>query len=110
MTEPKDLVIQSTWNVPNGTVMAQKPAYLVKFLQEGKKVCKLFLAVEQPNFQTSFVQVKGFFYTGDEASVYKTYNEIVVSEDKANYVEMWLPWHVLESVRSLVFKGDKTKK
>lgn len=110
MTEPKDLVIQSTWNVPTVSTMSQKPSYLVKFLSEGKKAPKLFFAVEQPKFELSYVQVKGFFYTGAEESVYSQYNEIVTGADRSTFVEMWLPWHVLDSVRSLVFKGDKTKK
>ncbi len=110
MTDQKDLVIQSTWNVPNGTAISQKPSYLVKFLAEGKKPQKLFFAVDLPKFEASYIQVKGFFYTGDEEAVYSQYGEIVASADRSTFVEMWIPWHVLDSVRSLVFKGDKNKK
>ena len=106
----KDLVIQSTTAVPFGSMISQKPSYLVKFLPEGKKAAKLFFTIEQPKFEISFIQVKGFFFEGDEDTIYKTYNEIVASSDKSTYVEMWFPWHILHSVRSLVFKGDKSKK
>ena len=108
----KDYVIQSTINIPFGAVIAQKPSYLVKLAPEGKKsaTAKLFFAIEQPKFETSYIQVKGFFYEGEEESVYKQYNEIVSQSDRATYVEMWFPWHSIVFVRSLVFKADKAKK
>lgn len=106
----KDLVIQHTLNVPAGAIISQKPCYLLKLVPEGKKTAKLFFSVEQPKFETSFVQVKGFFYEGEEETVYRQYNEINASSDKGTHVEMWFPWHAIQSIRSLVFKGDKSKK
>lgn len=106
----KDIVLQSTANVPFGTVISQKPSYLVKFLPENKKdKGKLFIAIEQPKMENSYIHIKGFFYEGDEEAIYKAYNEIVTQSDKATYVEMWFPWHTLHFVRSLVFKGNKAK-
>lgn len=106
----RDVVITSTGVVPNNNLIAQKPSYLIKVLSDNKKTKKLFVTVEQPKIETSHVQSKGFYYDGSEEELYLRYNDIVNECDKALYVEVWIPWHSIEIIRSLVFRGNRIKK
>lgn len=106
----RDVIISSTGLVPNGSVISQKPSYLIKIFSENKKSKKLFVTIDQPKIETSYVQCKGFYYDGDEDALYANYIDIVSSQNKALNVEVWIPWHSIELIRSLVFKGDKNRK
>lgn len=106
MSEVKDLVIASTFNVPTGAAQQIKPCYLVKFVASAKKT-QLFIVIGEPKFETAFVQGKGFFVDSglDEEDVVTSYQKLVTGVDKSTMVEMWLPWHNIVFVRSLVYKG-----
>lgn len=103
MSEPKDLVIASTLNVPTGAAQQTKPCYLVKVLN-GKKT-QLFIVIGEPKFEPAFVQGKGFFTEEAEEEVIASYQKMVAGVEKSSMVEMWFPWHVVSFVRSLVYKG-----
>lgn len=106
----KDLIIASTSIIPNGSVIIQKPSYLIKIFSDNKKSKKMFVAIEQPKIETSYVQCKGFYYDGDEDSLYSKYNDIIANHSKSLQLEVWFPWHSIELIRSLVFRADKNKK
>lgn len=106
----RDVVINSTGLVPNGSLISQKPSYLIKIYSDNKKSRKLFVTIDQPKIESSYVQCKGFYYNGDEEVLYSTYAEIVSSQNKALNIEVWIPWHSIEIIRSLVFRGDKNRK
>ncbi len=108
MTDGKDIHIASNLNIPVA-MTASKPCYLVKFLPEGKAKGKLFVAIELPKFETTFIQAKGFFFEGEEADIVTNYAARIAEVDKSALVEMWFPWHSLASVKSLIFKGNKAK-
>jgi len=106
----RDVIITSTGIVPNNNAIAQKPSYLIKILSDNKKTKKLFVTIEQPKIETSHVQSKGFYYDGNEEELYARYFDIVNECDKSLHVEVWIPWHSIEIIRSLVFRGNRIKK
>lgn len=106
----KDVVLQSSNILIQQNNNQIKPAYIIKLAGVGKEKSKLFIAVEPPKFEISFIQTKGFFYTGDENVVYSGYIELLNNTEKSLYVEMWFPWHTIFYIRSLFFKGDKKGK
>lgn len=107
----KDIVVASTLNIPVGGTISSKPAYLVSLEPEGKsKNGKLFLAIEMPNVQSSYIHAKGFFLDPEQyeyEGVLTGYKTIIAGTASESYVEMWFPWHKVSSMRSLVFKKDK---
>lgn len=107
----KDIVIASTLNIPVGGMIASKPAYLVSIEPEGKnKNAELFLSVEMPDVQSSFIRAKGFFLDAKEyetSAIVAGYKTIIASQAAESFVEVWLPWHRISCMRSLVFKKDK---
>lgn len=106
----RDVIIASTGIVPSSNMVPPKPSYLIKVVSDNKKSKKLFVTIEQPKIETSYVQSKGFYYDGDEETLIAKYLDIVSSHNKALYVEVWIPWHSIEIIRSLVFRGDRVKK
>jgi len=108
MTDGKDIHISSTLNIPSA-MTPSKPSYLVKLLPELKGKPRLFVAIELPKFDTSYIQVKGFFYEGEESDIVTNYAVRIAEADKSNFVEMWFPWHGIINVKSLIFKGNKAK-
>lgn len=106
----KDFVISATVSLPVGPPTKVIPSYLIKFLPEGKKgIVKLFLAVEQPAFNPDFIHTKGFFTDSSEDDIVTGYREMVASATASQIMEMWIPWHSIQSVRSLVFKTASKK-
>ncbi len=110
MSDPsKDIHIASNLNIPVAMVPT-KPCYLVKMLPEGKTAkSKLFVAVELPKFDTAFIQVKGFFFDGEESDIVTNYTVRIAEADKNTFVEMWFPVHSIANIRSLIFKVNKAK-
>ncbi len=106
----KDIIVASTLNIPVGGVISSKPAYLITFEPEGKKASELFLTIEMPNVQSSFIHAKGFFLDAKEYeinAIVAGYKTIIASQAAESFLEIWLPWHRVSNMRSLVFKKDK---
>ncbi len=98
--------------IPVGPPAKMTPFYLVKILPElgsKSKEYKMFLAVEQPGFNSDFIHTKGFFSTYSEDDIVVGYREMVAAATAAQIIELWLPWHQIQSVRSLVFKTASKK-
>lgn len=105
MSDDRDIVISSTVNIPSGPPNKMIPSYLVKFLPDlGSKKYKMFVAVEQPQFNADFIHTKGFFTESSEDDIVSGYREMVAAATAAQILELWVPWHTVHSVRSLVFK------
>lgn len=112
MSNDKDIMVGSTINIPTGPPVKVAPSYLVKISgTEGakNKTAKLFLAIEQPQFNTDFIHTKGFFTDATEDDIVTGYREMVAAATQAQIIEMWIPWHTIQFVRSLVFKTANKK-
>lgn len=111
MSNDKDIVIGSTMNLPSGPPTKMIPSYLVKLMPEDNKSKsgKLFLAIEQPQFNSDFIHTKGFFIEASEDDIVAGYREMVAAALQSQIVEMWLPWHSIRNVKSLVFKASNKK-
>lgn len=98
--------------IPSGAPTKSVPSYLVKLMPElgGKsKTYRMFIAVEQPQFLTDFIHVKGLFSEREENDIVDGYRDMIASATSAQILEMWIPWHSIHSVRSLVFKTASKK-
>lgn len=88
------------------------PCYLIKLLPEPgskSKACRLFIAIEQPQFNSDFIHTKGFYSDATEADIVGRYREIVSQAPSTDILEEWMPWHTIFNVRSLVFKTQIKK-
>lgn len=110
MSGDKDYAIAATARVVSGSPILTKPVYLLTFENSGKSKVRSFIAVEKPDFQDAFVQVKGIFTEAGEEEVINSFSEILTTAGKESILEMYFPWHRISSIRSLVFKANKDKK
>ena len=107
----RDVVIGSMATVPQGPGAKTLPAYLVKILPESNaknSTSRFFIAVEKHEFP-GHIHVKGFYSEQKEADIAILYRELVSQADSASILELWLPWHSIHSIRSLVFKTSSRK-
>ena len=104
----KDFVVSVT-GIPNVGYVSKKPCYLISLEDvKGKsKVVNYFISIDKPDFQTNFVQAKGFYSDLEEDEILKKFGEIVVNTPKENIVDMMFPSHRIYSIRSLVFNANK---
>jgi hypothetical protein len=105
----KDYAIAATARVVSGSPILTKPVYLL-VLDGAKSKSRNFIAVEKPDFQEAFVQVKGIFTEASDEEVINSFSEILTTAGKESILEMYFPWHRISSIRSLVFKANKDKK
>lgn len=106
----KDYAIAATARVVAGSPILNKPVYLLTFENPGKSKAKFFIAIEKPEFQDAFVQVKGVFSEASEDEIINSFADILTQAGKESILEMYFPWHKISSIRSLVFKANKDKK
>lgn len=109
MSSDKDILVGSPLAIPMGPPVKSIPSYLVKLLPDitagtKTKSYRMFLAVEQPQFNADFIHTKGLFSEASEDDIITGYKEMVAAATAAQIIEMWIPWHTIHSVRSLVFK------
>ena len=106
----KDVVIQSSLRVPDGSIAPIKPCYLVA-LSPTKTVKKMFIALDLPAMETSHIKCKGIFVDATEEVVIENYIELIktLTTDKKNIVEIYFPWIKVEYIRSLVYNANKSK-
>lgn len=110
MSGDKDYAIAATARVVSGSPILTKPVYLITFENVGKSKAKFFIAIEKPDFQEAFVQVKGIFSEAAEEEIINSFAEILTTAGKESILEMYFPWQRISSIRSLVFKANKDKK
>jgi hypothetical protein len=98
--------------IPNGPPAKIIPFSLVKLLPElgsKKKTYTLFVATEAIKFESNFVQIKGFFSEATEADILVGYRDMSAAMTVTDIVEMWVPWHSIYCIRSLVFRTSSKK-
>lgn len=110
----KDLSVGAvgSLSIPTGPPNKMVPSYLVKLVPDlgaKQKSYRMFIAIEQPQFNADFIHAKGFFSESSEDDIVVGYKDMVASVTSNQIVEIWLPWHTIHSVRSLVFKTASKK-
>lgn len=114
----KDFVVEALTRVPDGSVINAKPCYLITLTEMEVKKTKgkaakagvleqrHFVAIELPNMQpAAYVQTKGFYDTSGEENIIANFRSLVSSVDREQIMELYIPWHSIVSIRSLVFKA-----
>lgn len=105
----QDIAITGAFKVPDGSPVSTKPCYLVVLSEKtgiGKnQQFKKFIALELPDMQASFIKIKGFFCDANEETIVVDFRKIIQALDKDTMQELYLPWHAVSYVRSLVFKA-----
>ena len=104
-----DIAVSVSNRVPVGSPISNKPSYLVALEENSGKsrLIKYFITLDRPEQLDGFIQVKGVFADPSlqEAEIIKTFSDILTSAKKELILELWLPWHKICSIRSLVFKA-----
>lgn len=105
----KDFLIEPQMRVPDGSVISAKPCYLVTMTEKsgvGKNIQqRRFVAIDLPIMVPSHIQTKGFYTDVIEDEIILNFKTIVQGMQKENIIELYLPWHSIISIRSLVFKA-----
>ena len=111
-----DITLERTLRVPDGSPINMKPCYLISINTKhstGKAgAVKFFIALELPDLViSSYMKVKGFFVEGEENAIISGYVDIVrtLAADKKNIIEMYMPWHTVNYMRSLVYNANKSR-
>lgn len=122
MPSDKDFVVEVLNRVPDGSVINVKPCYLITLTEKEVKDTKVqskgskakasvpgprnFVAIELPNMQNSVcVHTKGFYDTSGEENIIANFRSLVSTIDREQILELYIPWHSIVSIRSLVFKA-----
>jgi hypothetical protein len=107
----KDFTVSTVSGFPSVASVNKKPAYLITLLQDGasnkKNSFQKFIAIDKPDSQNGFIMAKGVFSDLSEEEIIKTFSEVLTSSPKELILDMWLPWHRVVSIRSLVFNANK---
>jgi len=105
-----DMVIQSTFKVPEGSPISTKPAHLI-ILKEKIGVAKnshnqCFISIELPAMANpACVQARGFLSDATEDDIVVGYKAMLDSIDKSKIRECYIPWHDIKRIDSLVYKA-----
>jgi hypothetical protein len=103
-----DIAINVTAGPPLGNNIAKiKPCYLITLEDANGKTKNLtrLISIDKPEFLPGFVQVKGLFCDQDEDTIINSFSDILTNAKKELILELYLPWHRIHSVRSLIFKA-----
>ena len=97
----KDVVVQTAYRVPDGSVSLVRPCHLVVL----KDPRKLFIALERPTLEGAYIQTKGVYVGGTEDDVILNWQKRVkeLTENKANIVELYISWLRVEYIRNLAY-------
>jgi hypothetical protein len=98
----QDTIIQQVSIPSDNITIRRQPTYLVSFTDSTKKN-SYFVATKYEE-GTSCAKLTGFSIDLDETKIVAGYDDIIKGTDKENFVEMFVPWHRIKSVRSLVFR------
>lgn len=101
-----DIVIGTT-SIPYINNVKSKPAYLIVISEPyGKtKIIKKFITLDKPEFLNGFVQAKGVFSELEDDEIFNNYSSLLTNAPKDLILEMMIPWHKIDFIRSLVFKA-----
>lgn len=105
----KDFAIEPQMRVPDGSVISAKPCYLVtlteKVVKGKSEQQRRFISLDKPDMQPAFIHTKGFYTDAKEDEVVQNFRSLVQDTNKDQVLELYLPWHSIVSIRSLVFKA-----
>jgi hypothetical protein len=101
----KDFMIESQIRVPDGSAISEKPKYLVFFTANDKVKDKRFIATELPDMQASNAKLRGIYVTGSEEELFQNFRTLLQDASKEQYQEVYVPWHAISKIRSLMFKA-----
>jgi hypothetical protein len=93
--------------VAMGSTISKKPCYLITLDVAGKSKGSFFITLDKPEILNGFVQVKGFYSDESESDIVANFGELVRIAPKEKIVEVYLPWHRIHNMRSLVFNANK---
>lgn len=99
----EDIAIQPVKSSNLINLGSVKTIFLIVVEQNKKN--KLFLTIDRPDLQNSFVQAKGFFVDFSEEEASSNYNNILTNTSKDVIVEVILPWHKISIIKNLIFKA-----
>lgn len=104
----KDYVVEAQLRVPDGSIISAKPCYLITLtekINKGKaEQQRRFIALDLPSMQPAYVQTKGFYTDASEEEIVQNFRSLLQSTNKDQVLELYLPWHSISHIRSLVFK------
>jgi hypothetical protein len=84
-----------------------KPAHLV-YVIHNKKI-RYLLTLDKPTMEVPYLLAKGYFIEKTEEEIHASFNEILATEKKESMIEIYLPWHRVFQVKSLIFKSSQKK-
>ena len=98
-----------TVGLPQVGKMANKPRYLVSLVDMiGKnKPMTYFIAMDKPDLQLGFIAVKGIYHNGTEEDAVALFAEILSNTPKESILDLLLPTHRVNCIKSLVFNANK---
>jgi hypothetical protein len=105
MTE-KDFAIGIT-GAPTNVAISKKPCYLVWLDVSKTHKGRPFIALDKPSFEMGFIHVKGFYSVEKEDDIIVRFSDLIRDLPKEEIVEIYVPWHRIDSIRSLVFNANK---
>lgn len=87
--------------------ISPKAVYLICLSHKTKEM--YFVTTDKPDISTSFVLVKGFYYTGElNEEFYSKFRDIIkdtLEKEKDKVLEIMFPVGKINYIRSLVFKA-----
>jgi hypothetical protein len=98
------------FQVPVAGQLNPKAAHLI-VLKEKIGVAKnahnrCFVSLEQPVMAgVSFVQSKGFYSDEPQEVIAEKYREMITTVNKDLIEDLYIPWHEIAKVKSLVYKA-----
>lgn len=105
----KDFTIGAVMSVPTISAVNKKPIYLITLEDSsGKKNSfQKFISLDKPDSQNGFLLVKGIYSELSEEEIIKNFSDVLTAAPKELIIDIWLPWHRILSVRSLIFNANK---
>lgn len=102
-----DIAVGLANRVPNGSVILNKPSYIICLEKNiGKtKTLEYFLTIDKPEVIDSMVHAKGLFVDLSEDQIIENYSTVLTSSKKELLLEMMFPQHRIHSIRSLAFRA-----
>lgn len=107
----KDFIIETQVRVPDGSIISEKPKYLILLNEEEEKKPKTksekkkFICLDLPAMEPAFVKAKGFFCEASESEIIQNYRSICQNVQPDAKMEIYLPWLSISIIKSLVFKS-----
>lgn len=86
----------------NRTMGKITPIYLVSL--EGGKKETYFVATKFDDSYNHCAKFIGFYCNLSIDMIVSSYEEVIKTTDGVNFVEILIPWHKINSIRSLVYK------